>query len=51
MKVSAPPMRLSKPNVWSWRILEKLGMREFHPPNARQYLRYARLTRRELVAD
>lgn len=35
------------PNIWSWRILEKLGMREFRPPDTRPHLRYARLTRRE----
>lgn len=39
------------PNVSSWRILEKLGMREFRPPSARPHLRYASLTRRERVAD
>jgi ribosomal-protein-alanine N-acetyltransferase len=39
------------PNVWSWRILEKLGMREFRPLSARPHLRYASLTRRERVAD
>jgi RimJ/RimL family protein N-acetyltransferase len=33
------------PNVSSWRVLERLGMREFRPPTARQHLRYARLTR------
>jgi RimJ/RimL family protein N-acetyltransferase len=27
------------PSVWFWRILEKRGMREFRPPNARQHLR------------
>jgi [ribosomal protein S5]-alanine N-acetyltransferase len=39
------------PNIWSWWILEKLGMREFRPPDARPHLRYARLTRRKLVED
>jgi RimJ/RimL family protein N-acetyltransferase len=32
------------PNVSSWRVLEKLGMREFYPLNARPHLRYASLT-------
>jgi hypothetical protein len=42
---------IDEPNIWSWRILEKLGMREFRPPDARPHLRYARLTRRKLVED
>lgn len=33
------------PNVLSRRVLEQLGMRAFRPPNARQHLRYASLTR------
>jgi ribosomal-protein-alanine N-acetyltransferase len=32
-------------NVKSWRVLERLGMREYRPANADEHLRYAILTR------
>jgi [ribosomal protein S5]-alanine N-acetyltransferase len=32
-------------NVKSWRVLERLGMREYRPVNAEEHLRYAIVTR------
>ena len=39
-----------RPNLASWRVLEKLGMREYRPAGASKQLRYAVITRPEFQA-
>jgi [ribosomal protein S5]-alanine N-acetyltransferase len=39
-----------KANLASWRVLEKLAMREYRPAGAREHLRYAVITRAEFRA-
>jgi [ribosomal protein S5]-alanine N-acetyltransferase len=36
------------PNVASWRVLERLAMREYRPPNAEPHLRYAVIDQKNL---
>jgi [ribosomal protein S5]-alanine N-acetyltransferase len=38
---------IDRPNLTSWRVLEKLGMREYQPEIARSHLRYAIITRHQ----
>jgi [ribosomal protein S5]-alanine N-acetyltransferase len=38
------------PNVGSWRVLEKLRMRECPPANADEHFRYASITHREFLS-